>query len=216
MSSTSAPSVSSSLGQPHPMFVSPDIHKSSLSQETPCSFFLLRVSLLRLRGELGLSMAPPFGGSPVQHLAQELVGPILEDLRPTLSPPMLPRPGFAICQKNKWPDLPLPLKPLDIVHKFYGNSSRTSESKVVTDVKQNHALPYGFLLTKDVGEIEKLRLENDRMCMENEQLQAQLVKNGKTVLDRHNNLITLVRSLSPLVMSSPSVAVQSPPIAPNP
>ncbi|MCE3215786.1 hypothetical protein HAX54_003482 [Datura stramonium] len=72
--------------------------------------------------------------------------------------------GFAIFQKNKLPDLPLSLKPLDIVCKFSRNRSKTFESKVykksmspyhkflfafvAMDVKQNHALPYGFLLIK--------------------------------------------------------------------
>ncbi|MCD7471937.1 hypothetical protein HAX54_012738 [Datura stramonium] len=154
---------------------------------------------------------------------------------------------FASCQKNKWPDLPCPLKPLDIVCKFFGNPSRTSDSKVVIDVKQNHALPYGFLLIKvfgklgvhfsslkyysiydamnyfetrgshpeggkggstavagtsrshEVGEMEKLYLKIDH-----EQLKAQLVKNEETVVARHNDLMSLIRSLSPLTVSSPS------------
>ncbi|MCD9645200.1 hypothetical protein HAX54_033936 [Datura stramonium] len=42
--------------------------------------------------------------------------------------------GFANCQKNKWPDLPPPLKSLDIVQKFLGNPSWTSESKERRDV----------------------------------------------------------------------------------
>lgn len=116
--------------------------------------------------------------------------------------------GFLTCQKNRWSDLPRPLKPQDIVHKFSGNPSRSLDSKVfkksmtsyhkfqfafviknivpcqecrdaasyldftlmelldqemsinilgiiisyltkvANDVKQNHSLPYGLLLTK--------------------------------------------------------------------
>ncbi|MCD9644936.1 hypothetical protein HAX54_033470 [Datura stramonium] len=230
--------------------------------------------------------------------------------------------GFAACQKNKWPDLPPPLKPLEIVQKFLDDPSRTSISKffkrsmylyhrylfsffirnliprqerrdaasfldlslmelldqelsinflklivsyltkVVTDVHQNHAMPYGFLLTKllgqlgvqftsvesyslydtldyfetrgshtdehksiptdgtrtsqspEVGEVELLRLENARLRLEIEQLKAQLVKNEETVVARHNDLMSLIRSLSSLPVPSLSTVAPSPPYVP--
>ncbi|MCE3050230.1 hypothetical protein HAX54_046709 [Datura stramonium] len=157
--------------------------------------------------------------------------------------------GFAFFQKNRWSDLPPPMKPLDMV---------------VIDVKQNHSLPYGFLLTKvleklgarfpsleyhstynaidfhetkgshpddgvggftdvsgtshshGVVEMEKLHLENDFLHMENEKLKARLVKNEETTVTHHNDLMTLIRSLSPFVMSSPSIVAQYPPSAPKP
>ncbi|MCD7467822.1 hypothetical protein HAX54_005465 [Datura stramonium] len=200
----------------------------------------------------------------------------------------IPRKGFTSCEKNKWSGLPPPLKPLEIVCKFFGNPSRTSDSKVFKksmspyhrflfafviknllpgqeyrDVKQNRAIPYWFLLTKvfgklgvcftsleyysvydaldyfetrgshpengkggsptvagtsspaDDGEMRKLHQEIDRFLEENKQLKAQLVKNEETVVAHHNNLISLTRSLSPLTVSSPSIAAQSPLVSPD-
>lgn len=126
----------------------------------------------------------------------------------------IPCEGFSSCQKNKWPDLPSPLKPLEIVRKYSGNPSRLSDSKVykhsmydyhktlfsfvtknlvprqehrdaasyldltlmelldrkmqidlpglmilflikvATDVKENHALPHRFLLTKVFAKLQ--------------------------------------------------------------
>ncbi|MCD9560709.1 hypothetical protein HAX54_019455 [Datura stramonium] len=228
---------------------------------------------------------------------------------------------FATCQKNKWPDLPPPLTPLEIVGKFSGDSSRTSVSKVlkrsmssyhkflftfvirnliprqerrdvasyldltlmelldrgmpinlpalmiaylnkvVHDVNKNHALPYGFLLTsvfakwgvhfsfvehylpydaldyyesrgtrhvgvmggsssatgssppKENSAVLNLELENKHLRLEIEQLKAQLARNEDTAMARHQDLMALIRSLSPSIVPSSSVA---PPTDPNP
>ncbi|MCD7461115.1 hypothetical protein HAX54_045195 [Datura stramonium] len=58
--------------------------------------------------------------------------------------------GFDTCQKNKQPNLPSLLNPMDIVRNAYKFSctDHFSSHQVVIDVKRNHALPYRFLLTK--------------------------------------------------------------------
>lgn len=133
---------------------------------------------------------------------------------------------------------------------------------VATDVKQNHSLPYGFLLTKVFAKLgvrlasleyysgydaldyyenrgchqedgmrvlgvvvtaatsqvlidnEKLVQENDKLCLENADLRAQLTRNEEIVSARHNDLMTLLRGLSPLTMPFSAVATPSSPSTP--
>lgn len=57
--------------------------------------------------------------------------------------------GFAFCPKNKWSDLLLPLKPLEIVRKFFGNPSRSSESKVYKKfMSPYHKFLFAFVIKK--------------------------------------------------------------------
>ncbi|MCD9640537.1 hypothetical protein HAX54_025891 [Datura stramonium] len=65
----------------------------------------------------------------------------------------------------------------------------------------------------DDTEMQKLHQEFDRLHEENKQLKAQLVKNEETIEARHNDLMSLIQSLSPLTLSSPSIAAQSPPVS---
>ncbi|MCD7467999.1 hypothetical protein HAX54_005769 [Datura stramonium] len=191
-----------------------------------------------------------------------------------------------------WPGLPIPLKPLDIVRKFSGNPSRTSDfkvpkylmstyhkllfvfvmknlvpyqqrrdaasfldltlmelldremkinllglmisylTKVAFDVKQNHSLLYGFLLTRVfdkmgihfgtsapqfVGfgtdpsvasmDMAKVLLENECLQLENVALHNQMVKNEEVVAACHNVLVTLIQGLSHSV-NPPSCLVE--------
>ncbi|MCD9638273.1 hypothetical protein HAX54_022144 [Datura stramonium] len=64
------------------------------------------------------------------------------------------------------------------------------------------------------GEVDKLRLENVRFLLEIKQLKAHLVKNEETTVAHHNDLMSLIQSLSPLTMSSPSVDTPTSPSVP--
>ncbi|MCE3214646.1 hypothetical protein HAX54_052948, partial [Datura stramonium] len=55
--------------------------------------------------------------------------------------------GFSLCQKNQWPDFPVPLTPLDIVRKFSGNPSHTYISKVPKNIlSPYHKLLFVFVM----------------------------------------------------------------------
>ncbi|MCD9643537.1 hypothetical protein HAX54_031113 [Datura stramonium] len=188
----------------------------------------------------------------------------------------IPRARFASCRKNKWPDL-THIMPMEIVHKFSSNPSRTSAAKVlknvmsdyhkllfsfVMHVRKNHALPYDFLLTKvfsklgvkftsleylsnydmldhfetresyqDVGvrgsssnpnaATSQVLLDNKcltekkaNMRLEIADLRAQLARNEELDYAHDNDVITLLKSLSPL--PPPSAASESGPSAPAP
>ncbi|MCD7446945.1 hypothetical protein HAX54_019756, partial [Datura stramonium] len=62
----------------------------------------------------------------------------------------------------------------------------------------------------------KLLGENDRLHQENEEIQVHLAHNEKIATDRHNDLMNLIRKLSPLSIASSSIASQSSPSAPAP
>ncbi|MCE0481274.1 hypothetical protein HAX54_038892 [Datura stramonium] len=65
--------------------------------------------------------------------------------------------GFVTFQKNKWPDLPLPLNPLDIVHKFSGNPSRTSMSKVLKkSMSPYHRFLFAFVIKNLIPRQERM------------------------------------------------------------
>ncbi|MCD7455211.1 hypothetical protein HAX54_027423 [Datura stramonium] len=65
------------------------------------------------------------------------------------------------------------------------------------------------------GELQKLHEEIDRLHEENKQLKTQLEKNEETAEARHNDLMTLNWSMSPLNVSSPPISPQSSLVAPN-
>ncbi|MCD7470634.1 hypothetical protein HAX54_010617 [Datura stramonium] len=65
------------------------------------------------------------------------------------------------------------------------------------------------------GELQKLHEEIDRLHEENRQLKTQLEKNEETTEACHNDLMTLIRSMSPLTVSSPPIAPQSFSVAPD-
>ncbi|MCD7461206.1 hypothetical protein HAX54_045529 [Datura stramonium] len=72
----------------------------------------------------------------------------------------------------------------------------------------------GTSQSQEVGEVKKLHLENASLRLKIEKLKAQLVKNEETVVARHNDLMSLIWSLSPLTMSSTSVDAPIPPSVP--
>ncbi|MCD7467655.1 hypothetical protein HAX54_005205 [Datura stramonium] len=114
-------------------------------------------------------------------------------------------------------------------------------TKVVTNVQQNHALPYDFLLTKVFGKLGvrftsleyssfydaldyfEIRGSHpdgytgesaDGAGTSQSQEFGELVKNEETVVARHNDLMSLIWNLSPSTMSSPSIDTPFPPIVP--
>ncbi|MCE5165804.1 hypothetical protein HAX54_012355, partial [Datura stramonium] len=60
-----------------------------------------------------------------------------------------------------------------------------------------------------------LHLENESLRLEIEQLKTQLAQNEDTAAARHNDLMTMIWSMSPTAMDSPSAAAPSS-LAPRP
>ncbi|MCD7471658.1 hypothetical protein HAX54_012251 [Datura stramonium] len=106
-------------------------------------------------------------------------------------------------------------------------------NKVVHDFNQNHALPYGFLLTSVFAKLgvkfssmehylsydafdyyeSRGTPHNTHLRFEIEQLKSQPARNEDTARARHQDLMALIQSLSRSIVPSSSMA---PPTDPNP